>query len=297
MRILLLSLFVVFTFSTEIVLTPFGYRPADCVLEVPHGSTVTSGDGDKLIITVPATEGREESVRYYTAPPHCSHDIATIRDKRRSLRMGETNPMATNGWLDYVGVYPPSPENNIAKFTSTYVVPDDPENTQGSQTLFYFIGMQDNDNATAVNILQPVLTWGNGQREWYVKSWICCPKNITVSSPPVYGLKAGSQLLGVISRESESNWLVDSIFNGQHTTLNTDVGDYIYNWADVTLEVYGVNNCPDLAKGQACFNDLVLTDSRGDKIDPSWKDYSGTTLCGGTIKPNGGDSYVIQHQY
>jgi len=296
MRVLLLSFLLAFAYG-DLVLTPFGYRPSECVLEVPHGSTVTPEEGtDKLIITTPATDNQAASVQYYAAPPHCGDDIGKIREKRFGKTDGG-DPQVINGWLDYVGVYPPAPENNIKKFTSTYVVPNDPPNNQGTQTLFYFIGMQDNDSPNAVNILQPVLTWGNGNREWYVKSWICCPKNISTSSPPVYGLKAGSQLQGVISRESDSNWLVDSIFNGQHTTLNSQVGDYIYNWADITLEVYGVNNCPDLAKGQAFFNDLVLTDSKDQKITPDWQDISKATTCGGSIKPNGGDSYVIEHQY
>jgi len=275
------------------VLTPFGYRPSECVLQVPHGSTVTPGDGDKLIITTPATEDQAASVQYYTAPLHCGDDIGNIREKRVLRQEG---PNVINGWLDYAGVYPPSPDNNIKKFTSTYVVPGDPQNNQGTQTLFYFIGMQDNDNSSAVNILQPVLTWGNGRREWYVKSWICCPKNITVSSPPIYGLKTGSQFQGVISRESESNWLVDSIFNGQHTTLNSQVGDYIYNWADITLEVYGVNDCPDFATGKAYFNELVLIDSNGDTINPTWTNTKPST-CGGSVAASGANSYVIEHQY
>jgi len=275
------------------VLTPFGYRPSECVLQVPHGSTVTPGDGDKLIITTPATEDQAASVQYYTAPPQCGDDISDIREKRVVRQEGTD---VINGWLDYAGVYPPSPENNISKFTSTYVVPGDPQNNQGTQTLFYFIGMQDNDSPKAVNILQPVLTWGNGNREWYVKSWICCPKNITVSSPPIFGLKTGSVLQGVISRESESNWLVDSIFNGKHTTLNSQVGDYIYNWADITLEVYGVNDCPDFATGKAYFNELVLVDSNGDTITPVWTNTKPST-CGGSVAANGDNSYVIEHQY
>jgi len=196
-----------------------------------------------------------------------------------------------------VGWYPPAGENSLRSFTSTYVVPGDPQNVQGNQVLFYFIGMQDNDSPSAVNILQPVLTWGNGYRQWYIKSWICCPKNITVSSPPIFGLKAGSQFNGNITRESPSTWLVDSEFNGQHTTLNSQVGDYIYNWADVTLEVYTVNDCPDFAKGKAFFNSLVLTDAQGQTLSPVWKDYSGSTTCGGTIGANGADSYYVEHQY
>jgi len=296
MRTFLLLLLLSVLAYTEIVITPFGPRSSECVLEVPTGSTVTPGEGDQLIITTPAVDDMPSQTKYYKAPPHCGDDIEAIRQKR-ILRKEPQFPAATNGWLDYVGWYPPSGENNLRSFTSTYVVPQDPQNAQGGQVLFYFIGMQDNDNSSAVNILQPVLTWGNGYKRWYLKSWVCCPKNITVSSNPLFGLEAGSQLQGVISRESPSNWLVDSIFNGQHTTLHAQVGDYIYNWADITLEVYYVDNCPDFARGKAEFNELALTDAQGAKISPTWQKYSGATICGGSILPEGTDGYCIQHQY
>jgi len=77
---LLLSLLVLA--YGETVLTPFGYRPSECVLEVPHGSTVIPGEGDQLIISSPETEGVAASVRYYKAPPHCGDDIQKIHQKK-----------------------------------------------------------------------------------------------------------------------------------------------------------------------------------------------------------------------
>jgi hypothetical protein len=272
------------------VLTPFGERPSECVLELPSGSTVIP-NGNELLIKIPATETTTEILTSYTAPAICAEDMENIRNRqiRRNKAPGETN-----GWLDNIGWYPPSGENNLKSFTSTYVVPEDPVNNQGTQVLFYFIGMQDNDSPKAVNIIQPVLTWGNGYKQWYVRSWACCPQNITVSSPPLFGLNAGSSMQGIISRESDSTWKIDSVFAGKHTTLNAQVGDYIYNWADVTLEVYYVETCQDFARGKASFNSLVLTDSQGENLSPNWSP-TGTTICGGSITSAGPGSYVIQH--
>jgi len=272
------------------VLTPFGERPSECVLELPSGSTVIP-NGNELLIKIPATETTTEILTSYTAPAICAEDMENIRDRqiRRNKAPGETN-----GWLDSVGWYPPSGENNLKSFTSTYVVPEDPVNNKGRQVLFYFIGMQDNDDPKAVNIIQPVLTWGNGYTQWYVESWACCPANITVSSPKLFGLTAGSSVQGIISRETDSTWKIDSVFNGKHTTLNAQVGDYIYNWADITLEVYYVETCQDFARGKASFNSLVLTDSQGQNLSPNWNP-TGATLCGGSISPAGPGSYVIQH--
>jgi len=272
------------------VLTPFGERPSECVLQLPSGSTVIP-NGNELLIKIPATETTTEILTSYTAPAICGEDMGAIRERqlKRSKAPGETN-----GWLDYVGWYPPSGENNLKSFTSTYVVPEDPVNNNGRQVLFYFIGMQDNDDPKAVNILQPVLTWGNGYNQWYVESWACCPSNITVSSPPLFGLTAGSSMQGSITRDSASTWKIDSVFNGKHTTLNAQVGDYIYNWADVTLEVYYVNTCQDLARGKASFNSLVLEDSQGQSLSPNWSPTAGT-LCGGTVATGGAGSIVIEH--
>jgi len=297
---LLLSLFSVLAY-TEIVITPFGPRPSECVLEVPSGSYVVPGEGDQLVINIPAIGDQPSQVQYFKAPPHCGDDIPAIRQKRamkRSLPQTQpSNTSETNGWLDYVGWYPPAGQNNLYSFTSTYVVPQNPGNTQGKQVLFYFIGMQDNDVPSAVNILQPVLTWGNGYNQWYVKSWICCPKNITVSSPPLFGLQPGSQIQGIINRVNADDWTIDSIFNGKHTTLSAQVGGYQYNWADVTLEVYYIDTCPDFAKGRAFFNALVLKDAQGQVLVPGWQKLSGTTLCNGNIAANGAGSFYIEHVY
>jgi len=299
MQILLFFTLLFVVVYSETVITPFGIRPEECVIEVPHGSTVTpSKTSNELIITVPATESKSEYITSYKVPSHCGEDMEKIRQRKRSPSLPRTEegaPTDTNGWLDYVGWYPPSGENNLRKFTSTYVVPPGNPGDSTGQVLFYFIGMQDNDSPNAVNILQPVLTWGNGYTEWYVKSWVCCPSNITVSSPPIFGLVPGSQISGVISRESANTWLVDSVFDGKHTTLNAQVGDYIYNWADITLEVYHIKSCPDFAPGKMVFNDLVLTDAQGATITPQWQKDSGATLCGGTIAANGPNSYYIEH--
>jgi len=175
-------------------------------------------------------------------------------------------------------------------------VPGNPPVTTDGQTLFYFIGFQDNDVPSAVNIVQPVLTWGNGHTQWYAQSWACCPANITVSSPAVFGLNPGSQLVGTIVRASPSTWTIVSTVaaTGKRTTLNAQVGDYQYNWADVTLEVYTISDCQDFAPGKAYFNKLRMTDSQGQVLTPQWQ-FTPTTECGGVIDQVSPTSVYIEH--
>jgi hypothetical protein len=283
-----------------LVVTPFGYRPASCVLEVEHGSIVTPVPNKANLLKVShPTKGEY----LHEVPAHCGNDIESIRqralDRRMALnpkavKMNSSAPQQINGWLDYGGWYPPSGENNLQSFTSTYTVPGNPPSV-GNQVLFYFIGMQDNDVPNAVNIIQPVLTWGNGFQKWYLQSWACCPSNITVHSPPLFGLYPGAQVGASVVRASDSTWKIDSEFNGHHTTLNAQVGDYQYNWADVTLEVYQLDTCNQFAPGKAWFKDLNLKDKQGDKLQPKWT-FTGQTACGGSISLSKSSQVYIEHK-
>jgi len=292
-QMLLIALFLS-VFYGKIVLTPFGPRESACVLQVEHDSQVTPLPNGKLEI-------RTGKRLYYHSPnPMCGNDIQQIKEKYAAKRNFEKDSASIksglkDGWLDYAGWYPPTGESNLNSFTSTYTVPGIPPSNDG-QTLFYFIGMQDNDDPNAVNIVQPVLTWGNGKPQWYAQSWACCPSNITVSSPPVFGLSPGSTLNGVIKRVSASTWRIESIVTstGQKTTLDAQVGDYIYNWADVTLETYGVHQCSDYAPGKAYFTKLNLQDQQGQSLNPSWT-FTSPTECEGSISQLTSTSMVIQH--
>jgi len=296
MFILLNLIALVVSLNKDMEITPFGIRPKECVLQIPHNAYVKAV-GSKLQIIEQTEKG--EVIRYHTPHPKCSEDIESVLAQHKARRTSNKRTLESvednQGWLDYAGWYPPGGENNLQSFTSTYVVPGNPPVTTDNQVLFYFIGFQDNDDPGAVNIVQPVLTWGNGYTQWYAKSWACCPANITVSSPPIFGLQAGSTLRGTIARASPSTWSITSTNPaGQKTTLNAQVGDYQYNWADVTLEVYTISQCGDFAPGKAYFNKLVMTDNVGQVLTPSWT-MTPTSECGGQIVQTSPTSIYIQH--
>ena len=284
--------------GTEYVITPHGLRLPQCVLEVPHNATVTTAGDKKLSIKV--GEGAEMVEKFYEVPEECHNDVLRVSEKlqakylqrkqQQQQRLNESFPL--NGWLDYTGWYPPASQSHLEKFSSTYTTPNNPRVTS-SQVLFYFIGMQDNDSPL-VNIVQPVLTWGNGVQNWYVKSWICCPNNITVSSPPINGLHPGARMNGYVQRVSADVWRVDSEFNGQHTTLNGQVGAMNYNWADVTLEVYNIAQCGDFASGNFVAGDLALFDQQNQRLNPQWS-YTAPSPCGGRIYAQNSQTMIITH--
>jgi len=271
------------------VLTPYGPRPKACVLEVPSGSRIIEEEGG---VRVRHADGEF----FYAAAQECHEDNAVgkyleAKEKKQVPGLG-----TVNGWLDYTGWYPPAGENNLDSFTSTYTVPGNPTSNTG-QVLFYFIGIQDNAYPS-VNILQPVLTWGNGLSGWNFASWDCCPSNITVQSKSIGGVVAGDKLAGTIKRLDADTWYIDTTLlrTGQNTTLYPQVGSYLYNWADVTLEVYYVNTCQEYAVGPMTFNSLTLKDVQQQVLTPSWQ-FTPTTNCNGRIVQSTTDptQMYIQH--
>jgi len=271
------------------VLTPFGMRSARCVLEVESGSYIAQ-TAEGLKVTQRSLTGQVLSEQLVHVPEECHHDGFV----ENYLRNRRTAFPPINGWIDNAGWYPPSSQNNLHDFTSTYTVPGDPPADSG-QVLFFFIGMQ-NNAYSAVNILQPVLTWGNGIRGWNLASWDCCPSNITVASKSITGFGAGDLIDGYINRISDDTWKINSVIQktGANTTLNAQVGTYLYDWADVTQEVYGVSDCSQFAKGPVTFSKLSLKDAQGATLTPGWS-FTGTTQCSGAIKQADSTTITITH--
>jgi hypothetical protein len=268
--------------SGTLVVTPHGYRLKQCVREVPQGAIVAERSGQ---LSVTLIDGSEQ---LYDVPPECHEDVNNLRNQREQaqarLTTGVKNVGIADGWLDYGGFYSEMGKDSYKAFNATYTVPDTPKST-GGQTLYYFIGMQDN-SSPAVNIVQPVLTYGQavdgGASDWNVASWCCCPSNITTHSPSAGPLKPGDVLQTSVFRDDPSTWTIDAITpSQQHATLRTKVGSYVYNWADVTLEVYGVQSCDQLASGTATFSDMILVGKDG-PAPPVWK-FTAPTACNGVI--------------
>jgi len=299
LRTLFICLFIAVVFSAEIttidgvdyVLTPYGYRLKQCVMEVPSGSFVSPDVNGKLRVESPV--GSSTVVKSFEVPAECDEDLNRLYKERVMRAQSNNVGFPINGWLDYGGWYPPSKQSNLQKYTSTYTIPNNPT-TATPQTLFYFIGMQDNAQPSYLNIIQPVLTWGNGNPSWYVQSWACCPNNITVSSPPITGLKQGQTMNGLVNRISADVWDIDSEWQGQHTTLMAQVGDMLYNWAAVTLEVYNVNNCQQFANGKFTAAALKLTDNFNQVLTPQWT-FTPATSCNGVIQSTSSSSVTISH--
>lgn len=222
----------------------------------------------------------------------CHQDnVAKQRHKttqRHKQAMAESgNNAIPDGWYDNAYIWHYIIDEHVYKsFKATYTVPTNPR-VNKDQTLYYFIGLQ--DEGENLNILQPVLAWGDNFTKWSVRSWACCPQNITFRSAALQDLAPHDEVDVAITRDDASTWRIDSRWKDKNVTLDARIGNYFYNYADVTLETYRVKSCDELA-GPVKFSKVALVDQNGIMSPPPWQITKGKTCNGGvTVDKATGD--------
>lgn len=284
------------------ILTPYGWRHRDCVLQGLRNVVFNGGDEltvDGRLFKVPAFCHTKES---WWGP-----DDYTC------------TALPCNDWMDNAGYMIPEPLKGpfFRGFSADYVAPVLPiANSQ--QTLFYFIGLE-NTNGTARSgpnrvILQPVLTYGNNRPtdSWYIQSWACCPADMTVASPPILGIAAGDTLSTFMNQTSATEAVVFASFSPKGypnsslaTSLNIFLGQpdfpnpVLFNWADATLEVYNAYSCGAMARGKMVMQNMKLWDDQYRSVPfpgaSSWS-VTGSRPCGGTTVVQGNSVTIVHNQ-
>jgi len=254
--------------GAKLIPTPHGYRPQECVVEIPGGATFFESEGG---LAIDHADGRREMIPVH---PAChTDDVALKMAHRRDLASSATGNATVGQWMDNAGY---TYASGYSKFSGSYNIPTDPD-VGKEQILYYFIGLENTDGGP-LTILQPVLGWVNG--EWTLASWACCPSNISTTSRELSGLSAGQIVEGNIVRTGSSTWKIDSTVNGQTTTLQPTVGSYNYVWADVTLEIYSISGCDEYSSGTVHFTDMQLAGSGGEAVTPAWTQPGGSDCQG-----------------
>jgi len=266
-----------------LVSTPCGRRPASCVREALEGAALRlltpeeeeQNNGADMAVVMP-----NNTVEYVTVPQLC-HEFMAAWQRNRDLRE-QVQTSAPNGWIQSAGVYQMDPSQKIQKFSGQFTVPPAPVSPHKPESLYYFIGLEDRTQGKNTVIHQPVLTWGDetegGQysNQWHLWSWTCCPKNLTWHSKDIAGFQPGDTIFGNIEKVAESTWRIDGAFQDSaghfhNTTLTSEVGAFNFNYADVTLEVYNVTSCNQMAQGSAAFSQLELVVADGSSwVPPTW---------------------------
>lgn len=271
--------------SAELVPTPTGLRPRQCVHKVESGVFL------KPVASGVEVHHKNGTIIKLPALPECIEWDNKLQKERALRRLGKRNVSSpADGWLDNAGYYPPA---YLSTFYGNYQVPPNPS-YQGSQVLFYFIGTENFQTGVGVTILQPVLTWGNGITGWSIASWNCCPSGQAHESTPLTGFASGAILGGYIDKSAGDTYSVVSNWGSQKTTLNIATAGRVFDWTDVTLETYGVTTCGMFPSGPMTFSAMQMTLVDGDTPTPAWSP-SGATECNGRLTVNSPSNIVIQH--
>merc|ERR1712187_597533 len=86
----------------------------------------------------------------------------------------------------------------------------------------------------------------------------------------------GDQMYGAMVRTASDSWKIDTVINGQTSTLNARVGSYRYTWAVATFEDYGVSQCSQLPQKAVIFDTVKLYDDSNAIVHPQWNPSGGT---------------------
>merc|ERR1712187_615286 len=92
--------------------------------------------------------------------------------------------------------------------------------------------------------------------------------------------REGDRMYGAMTRTDSSTWKIDTVINGQTSTLRAQVGPWAYTWAVATFEDYGVSSCSQLPHKPVTFDTIKLYDAQGSIVAPSWNP-SRETMCSG----------------
>ncbi len=288
--------------ASEFVATPFGLRLRQCV-------TTASVVHEQAEPGVLLLDRRVRTV----VPAVCRTEASWQRaPKTRTAPWGPDNytcaSLPCNDWLDNAGWM--DEKATLRGFAGIYMPPQLPAVSAG-QTIFYFLGLENTDDVARHGhnrvILQPVLTYGNGQPtdSWYMQSWACCPQGMTVSSPPLMGILPMQVITTFANKTSETEAVVSSAITAVNASIATTLNIYLngpphfedrhFNWADLTLEVYTVQNCSCLPKGPMFFKQLSLWDASYKPIAfPSQWSITSNKPCGGVTTVSG-NSATISH--
>mmetsp|Transcript_14497 Transcript_14497/g.38226 ORF Transcript_14497/g.38226 Transcript_14497/m.38226 type:complete len:168 (+) Transcript_14497:177-680(+) len=149
--------------------------------------------------------------------------------------------------------------------------------------------MQNNADSET-RILQPVLTFNGPQggaegepEGWSFTSWNCCPSGQAWYSTPITGFEEGDVLYGEMAAAEDLNsYTITSTIPGVNTTsITVDTSGLTFDWADVTLEVYDVDECLKFPKDLVAFADMTILGAEGQSLTPDWSVVTGSQ-CDGT---------------
>jgi len=252
--------------STLVPVPGVGYRPKECVHEIPSGSIVTKEKDGSVTVSTP-------DLHIYSIPP-CESSFIQSKQPR------------DKGWIAYASY---GYAGNFSSFNGTWKVPTAPT-TYEDQILYFFTGLTEQSGS---EIIQPVLQYGKtpdgGGEYWEVACWWV--NGAYLYSKPVT-VQSGDTVFGYMNTLSYPNWELGASINGGQQQTNIIVSNYYPQvTAYVTLEAYQMTDCKEYpSDGSITFTDLVLDD-----LTPTWTPTIEFTDCNHNVESNSPTSVTISY--
>jgi len=224
-----------------------GYRPSECIHQVPIGSSLSKEqDGTVTVIT-------PEQITY--SIPRC--DEWSVQQARQ---------ISDSGWIAYANFN----AGDFSSYNGTWKVPKLPKSLGDGQIVYFFTGLEDDQGD---EIIQPVLQYGadvdGGGEYWGVACWW-----VTSSDQYIYStlvkVSPGDTIFGYMNLLKNSSWLIGAVINGKPATALTMSNVATQTFSSVTLEAYQMVTCDDYPSDNSItFNSLTMKD-KGKSITPTW---------------------------
>ncbi len=244
-------------------------------VKIPKTSSIaerinaTKNAMDQLSVKIkdPDNEALDTSCDY--AAEECTYRVVKL------VKASTDNavPASFGGWTEWTN-YSNSGGGSTTLFEGIWNVPSAPLNP-ANQIIFYFTALGNGND-----ILQPILEWGQGGRNYWDISM-----QYNVGSGQYFGsyqrVNVGDSIYGYIQLQtgSPTRWLIYiyDITTGAPAQSTYAYTTHTFNWNYVALESYNINSCSQLPGGND-FTNLHLAGRT-----PSWiggVNQTAKAICG-----------------
>jgi len=249
-----------------------GYRPSECIHQVPIGSSLSKEkDGSVTVIT-------PEQITY-SIPPCDKMSVQLARQ------------ISDSGWIAYANFN----AGNFSSYNGTWKVPKLPKSLGDGQIVYFFTGLEDD---AGDEIIQPVLQYGadvdGGGEYWGIACWW-----VTSSDQYIYStlvkVAVGDTIFGYMNLLPNASWLIGAVVNGKPTTALTMANVATQTFSSVTLEAYQMQSCDDYPNDKGItFTSLIMKD-QGKAVTPTWTPNVVFTDCNQNVQSSGAASVTISY--
>ncbi|PPQ88309.1 hypothetical protein CVT25_012369 [Psilocybe cyanescens] len=262
--------------ADDVVNTPAGPISKSKLHAVPQGAQI-----QQL-----GSTGSSQSIRVLAANGTTIHTItsAASTHTRRTLVSGYA---AYTYWANAPNAIP------IALFSTSWIVPPIPENSDDSQLLYLFNGLE---STAGDSILQPVLQYGvsaaGGGNYWSVASWFVA--NGEAFYTPAVEVSPGQSLQGILTATSLTTSDTGEKVYGYNSLLAPIPSSSLSISSPVeltsaweVLEIYNVNEASDLPRGRTQMTKINIINNNGQRPPVNWTPYTDDAKFGAQVVMDG----------